>query len=145
MAPTDLAVAFSTLLGAIMLGTITHELTHALALYAFGVPCEITWFPRDRTRTTLGSSLAVVTPRISPEGLTPWHIQLSALMPLALALPFLLVPIGILPNPVAGGNLPAVAATIGWLACAIPSPQDFSLVWHPTQAIEHACQSQSEP
>jgi hypothetical protein len=34
----------------------------------------------------------------------------------------------------ATGSLAAQLALVGWLACAIPSPQDFSVVWYAHRA-----------
>jgi hypothetical protein len=55
-------------------------------------------------------------------------------MPLTLALAFVLVPFGVVPDPFATGGLAAQLAVVGWLACAIPSPQDFSVVWYAHRA-----------
>lgn len=122
------------------MGTITHELAHAAALRASGVPFDISWLPgRERTgllRASIAGGWAVVTPRDLPRDLPPWRLRVAAMMPLLLAAPLALTALGVIPSPFASGNPYAVAVAIGWLACAIPSPQDFSLLWHAERAIE---------
>ncbi|PSP36871.1 hypothetical protein BRC66_07920 [Halobacteriales archaeon QH_2_66_30] len=46
----------------------------------------------------------------------------------------LMVPAGVLPDPLAG-PAPVVAATVAWLGCALPSPRDFSLFWGADQVV----------
>jgi len=120
-------------------GTVAHELSHALALRVFGVPYRIEWSPGTE-RGLLGGWVrgrwASVTPRGPPTAPSPWQLRIAALMPLALAFPPALALAGPVGNPFAAGNLPLQAATIGWLACALPSPQDFSLVWYADRALE---------
>ena len=52
-----------------------------------------------------------------------------------LVVPFALVPLGVVPDPFALGNPVVAAAAIGWAGCALPSPQDFALVWYPERAL----------
>lgn len=147
MSPTPLALAAAglALLAAVVVGTLAHELSHALALAAAGVPATVALLPdrdrasdRDRTgplRAGLAGRWATVTPDCPPEELDPGALRASALMPLALAAPFVLVPLGVLPDPVATGDPALTTAALGWLACALPSPRDFSLAWYPGRAI----------
>jgi hypothetical protein len=58
------------------------------------------------------------------------------MMPLVLAVPLPLVALGVLPDPFASGSPYEAAVALGRLACALPSPQDFSLLWHAERAIE---------
>jgi hypothetical protein len=50
-------------------------------------------------------------------------------------MPLVLVPLGVVPDPFETQNPYLLAATLGWTACAIPSPQDFSLVWYAERAV----------
>lgn len=122
-----------------VVGTVSHELLHAAALRAFGVPHDIVWLPR---RPDVGSLRASITGELArvelhdlPPDLSPWALRVAALMPLLLATPLALVPLGVLPDPFGSENPYLIAATLGWTACALPSPQDFSLVWYAERTI----------
>lgn len=136
--PLELLGAAAALCCAVAVGTVCHELSHAIALRAAGVPCEIEFLP-DRGDAPLRAGLpgagATVTPTHLPDDVSPDHLRIAALTPLFLAAPFALVLAGAAPDPFAVGSLPLEAAAVGWLACALPSPQDFSLVWYPEAAI----------
>ena len=140
MGPIELVAAGVVLLVAVVLGTVAHELSHATVLAAFGVPYRIEWLPARAQAGLLRAGVlggwASVTPREIPSGLAPWRLRVAALAPLALAVPFALVFAGVLPDPIASGNPLVQAATVGWLACALPSPADFSLFSHAGRAIE---------
>ncbi len=119
-------------------GTIVHELVHAVVLHVSGVEYRIHWrYHPTRHRHEAGSvgALASVEPQALPPDLPPWHLRVAALSPLVLATPLLAIALGILPDPFASDNLYLHAAFIGWLACALPSPQDFSLVFHAATII----------
>lgn len=139
---TALVGAGMVLLITVVVGIVAHELSHAAVLYLFGIEHDISIRP-DRTGTSqfdanTPGAWAVVVPReISPE--TPaWVMRLSSIAPLALAVPFLAVFTGVVPDPLQAESLLLTAWTVGWLACAIPSPQDFSVFWHAERAIaEH--------
>ena len=138
MDPIELLAAGTALVVVLGTGTVVHELSHAFALRTLGVAYEIAWLPGRDTAglASVRGTLAAVVPRnVSPET-PPWRLRLAALMPLTLALPLPFVLTGVLPDPVASGNPVLASATVGWLACALPSPQDFSLVWHAEEAIE---------
>lgn len=139
----DVVGAGLVLVASVGAGTVAHELSHACALRAFGIPYEIEWFPAREDAGPLGSGvsgrLATVTPRAAPRDLSPWSLRTAAMMPLVLAAPLALAFAGTGPAPSPAGNAYLTAATIGWLACALPSPQDFSLFWYAERAIaEHA-------
>lgn len=138
MEPVELLVAGAVLVVSLGVGTVAHELSHALTLRALGVACDIEWRPgRDATGlVNIGGAFATVTPRAVPSNLAPWRLRVAALMPLTLAVPIPLVLVGVLPDPLAGGDPLVASAAVGWLACGLPSPQDFSLVWHAEAAIE---------
>jgi hypothetical protein len=71
-------------------------------------------------------------PRAGVDGATP--VRVAALMPFALATPFLLVTLGVVPDPFATRDPVAVAAAVGWLACTLPSPRDFSVAFYADSA-----------
>ena len=124
------------------IGTVAHEYAHAAVLSLAGIPYETEWLPdregNDYLRAGAFGTWASVTPRDLPEDTSPWLLRASALMPLTLATPFALVAVGVLPDPAAVGDPYLVTAAVAWFACALPSPQDFSLVWYAERAIAEA-------
>ncbi|GAA0671491.1 hypothetical protein [Natronoarchaeum mannanilyticum] len=140
--PLRLLAVGAVLLCTLGLGTVAHEYAHALALRAIGVDYEIRWLG-DRgsaglLRAGLLGTWASVRPRTVPADAPAWGVRLAALMPLTLLAPFALVVFGVLPDPLATGDPRVVAAAVAWAACALPSPQDFSVVWYAETAIERA-------
>ena len=136
---TSLLGAGLALLVAVGAGMVAHELSHAAALRAFGVPYDIEWFPDRDGAGLLGMGArgrwAVVTHPAIPRTVSPSYLRAAAITPLVLATPFALVPLGVLPDPFRAGDLPLIAVTIGWLACALPSPGDFYVFWHADRVI----------
>jgi hypothetical protein len=130
------------LLVVVSLGTIAHELTHAMVLRALGLGYELEWLPgsEPQAHRNLGvlGAWATVTPRSLNQDTSPWKLQLSAIAPVVLTLPVILMGLGLLPSPLAGGNVIYLSATLAWLGCALPSPQDFSLFWHSGDVIEQS-------
>ena len=143
MDPLQLLGALVVLLATLCLGTIVHECAHAAALRAFGIDCEITWLPsRDAVgvlRASLLGTWASVQPRALSADDPPVGLRIAALMPLTLAAPYLLIPIGAVPDPLATDNPYVIAAAIAWLGCALPSPQDFSVVWYAERMLADEC------
>jgi hypothetical protein len=131
-----------TLFVTLGVGTVAHEYAHAAVLSLAGIPYETEWLPdregNDYLRTGAFGTWASVTPRDLPNDTSPWLLRASALMPLTLATPFALVAVGVLPDPAAVGDPYLVTAAVAWFACALPSPQDFSLVWYAERAIAEA-------
>lgn len=128
-------VALAALVGSLLFGVFAHESAHAVTLRALGIPYTVSWGPTvGAERFGIAGALASVTPA-AETGTAPWKLRLSALMPLALVAPFLPVLAGWVPDPVATGEIWLRLAVIGWLACAIPSPADFAVVWHPADSI----------
>lgn len=117
------------LVAALVAGIIVHESSHVIVLQALGIPYEIVWFTGD-------AGLAMARPLVSVDPRPPTTLEasiglrLAAIAPLTLAIPLALVLIGVLPDPLAMGNPYLTAATVGWAACALPSPQDFSVFWY---------------
>ena len=134
---TELAVAGGALLVTLALGTATHELLHALAYRLLSVPCTVTFLPDRESPSAAGGlgRLATVRPTGRLGRLSPWRLRVAALAPLALLVVFVPVGLGLAPDPFALGNPVTAAVAIGWAGCALPSPQDFSLVWYPERAL----------
>ncbi|WP_123539134.1 hypothetical protein [Halosimplex salinum] len=136
MTPIELIAAAVVLALTVSLGLVAHELAHAAVLRAASVPHEIDWFP-GQTGGVLHAGLrgqwAVVRPRPGAETPT-WLLRLSAMMPLALVTPLALIPAGVVSDPFAVEGV-ARFAVLGWMACALPSPQDFSVLWHADAAL----------
>ena len=135
---TDVFLALPVLAASVAAGLIAHEYAHALVLHLAGVTYAVEYFPDrgDGVVTTLASCRwARVSPR--PTGNEPpWVLRLAALMPLALAAPVLVAGLaGTLPM---GEHYLLTAAAIGWLACAIPSPQDFSVAFYAHRVLEES-------
>ena len=130
----ELAGAGCVLVAALVVGTVAHELTHAGALRALGVPYELAWLPTGESTGVLAVSLrgswATVTPRSIPADVPTCGLRCAAIAPFLLAAPLLLVLLGVLPDPVGTGDPYLTAVTVAWFACSLPSPQDFSLFWH---------------
>jgi len=137
MSPIELLAAAGALLAALATGTIAHELSHAAVLRAGDVSCDLAWFPDGggTLAAGVGGRIAAVTPRGPPDAIASWHLRVAAIAPLSLLAPLALIPAGVLPDPFTTGNLVVQLAVVGWLACALPSPQDFTFVWHPHRAL----------
>lgn len=139
MTPIELSLATLVLGTAVSCGLVAHELSHALALRAAGIPYDLEWLPGRGGDGLLHAGLtgtwATVRPRRLPTGTAPWRLRVAALTPLALVAPVALVPAGVLPDPFAAGDPYLQAFLLGWMACAIPSPQDFSLAWYAERAM----------
>ena len=134
----DVILAACVLAATVVVGLIAHEYAHALSLRLAGVEYTIEYFPdrADGVVATLASCRWAHV-RSRPTGTErPWILRAAALMPLTLAVPVLALGLGgYLPI----GDRPLVAAAaIGWLACAIPSPQDFSVAFYAHRVLENA-------
>lgn len=139
MQTLSLAGAGLVLLLSVGVGIVAHELSHAAVLYFVGIQCDIDigpeWVGLGQFDTNTYGAWAAVTPRdISPET-SAWALRLSSVAPLILAVPFVTVATGLLPDPLQADSLFLTAWTVGWLACAIPSPQDFSVFWYAERAV----------
>ena len=122
---------------AVAVGLVAHELAHATILRLAGVDYSISYLPgRSNGIVALVTThpWAVVSPR--PTGHEPvWILRLAALAPAALAVPVF----GLGLAGYVTANTPiAAAVAIGWLACALPSPQDFSVAFHANRLLERS-------
>lgn len=125
----EVAVAGVVLVVTVGVGLIAHEWSHAIVLRLGNVEYDVSYFPEhsDGVVGALASyPWAVVEPTDAPD-VTTWVLRLAALAPLALSSPVLVLAMsGIVPD-----DSPLVAAfAIGSLACALPSPQDFSVAFY---------------
>lgn len=129
----QLLIAGLVLFSVVSVGIVLHELLHGIFLRAAGVSFDIQWFHGEtsgRLRSLFFGTWASVSMRSIPDDVSPWKIRAASLSPLLLTAPLVGVTVGAIPDPFAGDNLVLQLAVIGWLACAIPSPADFSLFWH---------------
>ena len=138
--PFLLVVAACVLLLSVSFGILLHELAHAFVLQLLGIPYEIAWLPGRGEWTRLygvfSGTWAVVTP-ISVSRNTPsWGLRVAAIAPLLLALPLMLIVAGLVQDPLSTGNVFTTVGILGFSACAIPSPQDFSVFWYADRALE---------
>lgn len=125
---------------AVTIGLFVHELLHALVLRTAGIEYKLA-FGSNRNdhghfRTLVSGSLAAVQLQSVPPTSSSWHLRLAAMAPLAM-----LLPVGVCVSLVAGGvlseSLHGSVALVGWMACALPSPADFAIAWHPEETQEH--------
>jgi hypothetical protein len=125
-----LAGAVVVLIASVVAGTVLHELSHALLLSVLGVPSDVQLFRAAESGEDgrLSGTLVPVVPDRTTGSATSFRV--AALMALTLAFPFVLVPAGVVPHSFTTGNPAIQLAVAGWLACAIPSPQDFSVAWY---------------
>lgn len=135
------AATVALLAAAVVLGVVAHELSHVLVLRVFGVGTTVEVLPdRDddqQLAAGMGGHLAQVS-IVRPDDVAPQVLRIAALMPLVLTVPLVLVLTGSLPNPFVTGSAGAKLVVIAWMACSIPSPQDFSLAWYPERALAAA-------
>lgn len=137
MVGTELVITGSVLALAlaVVVGLVAHEWSHALVLRLAAIDHTISYAPgRGRGIVGLVRSCpwAVVQPQPTGDE-PPWILRVAALAPLILAVPaFGLVAAGYVTDDLSIGT----AAILGWLACSIPSPQDFAVVFHAHTVLE---------
>ncbi|WP_137291729.1 hypothetical protein [Natronorubrum halophilum] len=130
-------VAGCALVLAVAIGLVAHECAHALVLRLARVEYTITYFP-GRSDGVLGllasCPWAAVHPhRVDRESTT--ILRIAALAPVLLAAPAFALGIG---GIVTAESPIVTAVVIGWLACAVPSPQDFSVAFYAHRVLEAA-------
>ncbi|OAQ52544.1 hypothetical protein HTG_13045 [Natrinema mahii] len=137
MIGSDVVVAGPALAIAIAVGLVAHEWSHAAVLRLARVEYAVSYFPgRADGLLALVTTRpwAAVHPR--PTGTEPpWALRLAALAPALLAVP--VFGLGLTGHLTAETPVVAAAA-IGWLACALPSPQDFSVAFHAGRLLERS-------
>jgi|AntDeeMinimDraft_5_1070356.scaffolds.fasta_scaffold00216_13 hypothetical protein len=120
-------------------GVLVHELLHVLVLRSGGVRCSLV-LRRVRGeqggfQTLVSGSWASVEMKSIPAECSNWRLRGASMAPLAM-----LLPVGAYAWAVtsghAAGTLFGSMVVIGWMACALPSPADFSVVWHTDEARE---------
>lgn len=120
---------------ALTLGLVAHECAHATVLRLAAIDYTVSVLPgRSDGLVALVTThpWAAVSPR--PSGDEPaWVLRLAALAPAALAIP--VFGLGLVGSVTADTPVVAAAA-IGWLACSLPSPQDFSVAFYADQLLE---------
>lgn len=131
-------VAVTALLCSIAVGIVVHECLHLLVLRRAGVECSLTVESvRDRRSfdALVAGRLASVELESVPPSCTRWDLRAAALAPLAMGVVaggyVTMVQLGLVAD-----TLPGSLALIGWLACALPSPADFAVVWHTDEALD---------
>ena len=127
---TEPALVLSAIVAGVCIGLLAHEWAHAGVLHFADVEYTVTVLPnRNGHPLTWPASVpwAVVDPRPTP-GTAPLALRAAALAPLLLALPPLVLSFaGFVPSM----DAPIVTGfALGWLACAIPSPRDFSVAFY---------------
>ncbi|WP_135854574.1 hypothetical protein [Halorussus salinus] len=123
----------------VAVGVCVHELLHVLPLSFTDAEYAVTLFPSDGEsafQNALTGSLVRVEVTDLPDATPEWLVRGAALAPLALALPLALVAVGVLPNPVATGDQLGTVALLAVTGCGLPSPADWSVVWHGSELAE---------
>ena len=127
------------LLGTVVVGICVHELLHLVPLYLVDADYTVTVLPDEKATgptawTTLRSALSSGLVRVEITHVQPstpdWVLRVAAILPLALALPLLLVGAGVVPDPLATDDHLAAVVFIALTGCGLPSPADWSVVWH---------------
>jgi hypothetical protein len=142
MVMMDVTIAAGVLAFAVAAGLVAHEWAHALVLRLAAIEYTISYAPNRRPGVFglfRSCPWAVVNPH--PTGTEPpWVLRAAALAPLALAVPIL----GVLATGASTpGSTTTTVALIGWLACTIPSPQDFSVAFYAHTALRESEQHAS--
>lgn len=122
---------------ALAVGLVAHELAHATVLRLAGIDYTVSYLPGHSdgiVALVTTHPWAAVFPQ--PTGDEPaWSLRLAALAPAALAVP--VFGLG-LAGYVTAETPVVAAAAIGWLACALPSPQDFSVAFYAGRLLERS-------
>lgn len=138
MLGTNLILVGGALVVGVVAGLVAHEWAHAVALRAAGIDYVVEVFPdRDGTVRGLLASCPWAQVRPLPTERDPaWALRFAALAPIVLALPVAALTVA---DHAPTGDVPVLTAlVIGWLACAIPSPQDFSVAFYAHALLETA-------
>lgn len=130
-------------------GIVAHGLSHAAVLHLLWIQCDIALGPDGAGTSRFGATVprawATVTLREASSDTPAYVMRLSAIAPLVLGVSFVTVPVGTVPDPLQADGPLLGAVTIGWLACALPSPQDFSVFWHADRSLSLASWCRQDP
>lgn len=132
---TELALIVAALALGVSSGLLAHEWAHATVLHLCGIGYAVTIFPDRRghpLRWLARQPWAVVHPQPSTDA-AGWALKGASLAPFALAVPPFAL--GFLGHGPTAAQPVLTAFAIGWLACAIPSPQDFAVAFHADSAL----------
>lgn len=137
------------LLGTLAVGICVHELLHLVPLHLADADYAIRVLPESESAgetgsatgptswTSLQSALTSGLVRVEvtdvPQTTPDWVLRAAAILPLALALPLVLVGAGVLSDPLATEDHLAAVVLIALTGCGLPSPADWSVVWHGTR------------
>lgn len=139
-------VALVALLVSLATGVVVHEALHLLVLRRAGVDCSLN-FESTRNwrslRALVAGRLASVELDSVPPSCSPWHLRIAALAPLGMV-PVAGSYVTLVGVGLAADTLVGSMALVGWLACAIPSPADFAIVWRPEETIDRIVTGQDE-
>ncbi|WP_255191254.1 hypothetical protein [Natronobeatus ordinarius] len=137
MTELEVVLAGFAVVFAVGVGLVAHEWSHALVLTVADVDHALEYLP-DRTDGVVGALASTRWARVRPQPTgrePPWVLRLAALMPLTLALPVLGLGVS---GYLSSDDLVVTLAVAGWLACAIPSPQDFSVAFYAHRILAEA-------
>lgn len=127
------ALAAVALLASLAVGVIVHECLHLIVLRRAGVNCSLA-FAASRDwrgfRNLAAGHLASVELESVPETCSAGRLRLAGLAPLAMV-PLAVGYVALVQYGLAADTLVGSVALIGWLACSLPSPADFAIVWEP--------------
>lgn len=145
MIGTNVLFVGCALVAGVATGLLAHEWSHAAVLRAADVEYDVEFFP-DRGGGLLALLASCPWAQVRPapaSGDPPWVLRGAALAPASLALPVLALG---LTGHLTASEWPALSAfAIGWLACAVPSPQDFSVAFYAHVLLDDATRDDGFP
>lgn len=144
---SSVASALVALLASVTVGVLVHESLHLLVLRRAGVDCSLTVESTRNWRSlhaVVAGRLASVELESVPASCSPWHLRLAALAPLGMV-PVAAGYVALVDGGLAADTLIGSMALVGWLACAIPSPADFAIVWRPHETVHRLAERRDEP
>lgn len=117
-------------------GLLAHEGLHAAVLRLAGVEYDVEFAVglRARSVTRTDRPWAAVRP-VRPVQTAPGILRIAALAPLLLLVPAWLA-LHVETQAPAFVDLLLTGAALGWLACALPSPNDFSVAFYAHRLVD---------
>lgn len=135
--PWSAVLAVGALLASLAVGVIVHEYLHLIVLRRAGVNCSLAFASgRDWRgfRALAAGHLASVELESVPETCSARRLRLAGVAPLAMV-PVAGGYVALVQSGLAADTLVGSVVLVGWLACALPSPADFAIVWQPEGTI----------